>query len=272
MTPDAAGGRAAPRHARDLARNFPACRRSTMSISRWRRARSTRCSARTAPASRRCSRSCPAREKPDAGTIDFAGEAIALTSPHDAQKLGIVTIYQEFTLAPNMTVAENVFIGREPGTAALRQLAPDGGGDARHHRSASGSTSTRCGWCATSPSPSSRWWRSPARSPCARASSSWTSRPRRSRSSEVEKLFRIVRDMKAAGLSVIFVTHRLEEVMEICDRYTVLRDGRQVGERRGRRDDDRRHHPPDGRARGERALRASRGRRARRGGARRSRA
>jgi inositol transport system ATP-binding protein len=46
---------------------------------------------------------------------------------------------------------------------------------------------------------------------------------------EVEKLFRIVGDLKAQGLSIIFVTHRLEEVMELCDRYTVLRDGRLVG-------------------------------------------
>ena len=48
-------------------------------------------------------------------------------------------------------------------------------------------------------------------------------------SSEVEKLFRIIRDLKAQGLSIIFVTHRLEEVMQICDRYTVLRDGHLVG-------------------------------------------
>jgi inositol transport system ATP-binding protein len=47
--------------------------------------------------------------------------------------------------------------------------------------------------------------------------------------SEVEKLFRIVRELKAHGLSIIFVTHRLEEVMQVCDRYTVLRDGRLVG-------------------------------------------
>ena len=55
-------------------------------------------------------------EKPDAGGIEFAGETVALANPHAAQKLGIVTIYQEFTLAPNMTIAENVFIGREPGS------------------------------------------------------------------------------------------------------------------------------------------------------------
>jgi inositol transport system ATP-binding protein len=48
-------------------------------------------------------------------------------------------------------------------------------------------------------------------------------------STEVEKLFAIIRDLKAQGLSIVFVTHRLEEVMHICDRYTVLRDGKLVG-------------------------------------------
>jgi len=48
-------------------------------------------------------------------------------------------------------------------------------------------------------------------------------------STEVAKLFRIIRDLKAQGLSIIFVTHRIEEVMQICDRYTVLRDGQLVG-------------------------------------------
>src|SRR5688500_13332501 len=54
-------------------------------------------------------------QKPDAGTIGFAGETISLISPHDAQQLGIVTIYQESTLAPSMSVDENVFTGRDPG-------------------------------------------------------------------------------------------------------------------------------------------------------------
>ncbi len=63
-------------------------------------------------------------QRPDAGTIELRRQTRAAhRDPHDAQRLGIVTIYQEFTLAPNMTIAENVFIGREPGHAAVRQLA-----------------------------------------------------------------------------------------------------------------------------------------------------
>src|SRR5271156_4337443 len=52
----------------------------------------------------------------DAGTIELFGGPVAFTTPHDAQRAGIVTIYQEFTLAPDMTIAENVFVGREPGS------------------------------------------------------------------------------------------------------------------------------------------------------------
>src|ERR1700749_1602398 len=51
-----------------------------------------------------------------AGEIELFGKPVALATPHDAQRAGIVSIYQEFTLAPDMTIAENVFIGREPGS------------------------------------------------------------------------------------------------------------------------------------------------------------
>ena len=52
-------------------------------------------------------------QQPDSGTIELGGEKVAMASPHDAQRRGVVTIYQEFTLAPNMTIAENVFIDRK---------------------------------------------------------------------------------------------------------------------------------------------------------------
>ena len=64
----------------------------------------------------------------DAGTIELFGAPVAFATPHDAQRAGVVTIYQEFTLAPDMTIAENVFIGREPGSKLFvnwRKLAAD---------------------------------------------------------------------------------------------------------------------------------------------------
>ena len=64
----------------------------------------------------------------DAGEIELFGKPVAFGTPHDAQRAGVVTIYQEFTLAPDMTIAENVFIGREPGSrlfVSWRRLADD---------------------------------------------------------------------------------------------------------------------------------------------------
>src|SRR6516162_6720129 len=64
----------------------------------------------------------------DEGAIELFGEPVSFASPHDAQRAGIVTIYQEFTLAPDMTIAENVFIGREPGSklfVSWRRLAAE---------------------------------------------------------------------------------------------------------------------------------------------------
>ncbi|HWT31539.1 MAG TPA: sugar ABC transporter ATP-binding protein [Propylenella sp.] len=167
-------------------------------------------------------------QKPDAGAISFAGQDIALASPHDAQKLGIVTIYQEFTLAPNMTIAENVWIGREPGPrpfVSWRKMAE-----------ATRAITERLG-LAVRPmalvrdlSVAEQQMVEIARALSMRSRLIVMDEPTSALSStEVQKLFRIVRDLRREGLSIIFVTHRLEEVMELCDRYTVLRDGKLVG-------------------------------------------
>jgi inositol transport system ATP-binding protein len=167
-------------------------------------------------------------QQPDRGTIEFGGEKVTMASPHDAQRRGIVTIYQEFTLAPNMTIAENVFIGREPGLGVFvnwRKMAAE-----------TRAITARLG-LRLRPMSIVRELRVAEQQmvEIARALSMKSrlivmDEPTSAlSSSEVEKLFRIVRDLKAQGLSIIFVTHRLEEVMQICDRYTVLRDGRLVG-------------------------------------------
>jgi ABC-type sugar transport system ATPase subunit len=151
-----------------------------------------------------------------------------MTSPHDAQRRGIVTIYQEFTLAPNMTIAENVFIGREPGTGVFvnwRKMAEE-----------TRAITTQLGLqlrpmsVVRNLNVAEQQMVEIARALSMKSRLIVMDEPTSALSSnEVAKLFRIIRDLKAQGLSIIFVTHRVEEVMQICDRYTVLRDGRLVG-------------------------------------------
>ncbi|MEE8270883.1 MAG: sugar ABC transporter ATP-binding protein [Alphaproteobacteria bacterium] len=165
---------------------------------------------------------------PDDGTIDFAGEEIDLASPHDAQRRGIVTIYQEFNLVPNMTIAENVFIGREPGRANFINW-PD---MARRTRAITGRLGLDLDPMATVRylSVAEQQMVEIARALSMDSRLIVMDEPTSALSEvEVDKLFGIVRELKARGLGIIFVTHRLEEVMTICDRFTVLRDGRLAG-------------------------------------------
>jgi inositol transport system ATP-binding protein len=167
-------------------------------------------------------------QQPDSGAIEFLGEKVTMASPHDAQRRGVVTIYQEFTLAPNMTIAENVFIGREPGSGVFvnwRKMAAE-----------TRAITTQLGLqlrpmsIVRNLSVAEQQMVEIARALSMKSRLIVMDEPTSALSlSEVEKLFRIMRNLKAQGLSIIFVTHRLEEVLEICDRYTVLRDGRLVG-------------------------------------------
>ncbi|MBB5753521.1 sugar ABC transporter ATP-binding protein [Prosthecomicrobium pneumaticum] len=167
-------------------------------------------------------------QPPDTGTITLGGDTVAFRSPHEAQMRGIVTIYQEFTLAPNMTIAENVFIGREPGSRLFMNW--------KRMAEATRVVTARVG-LERSPmtlvrdlSVAEQQMVEIARALSMDSRLIVMDEPTSALSaSEVEKLFAIVRKLKADGISVIFVTHRLEEVMTICDRYTVLRDGRHVG-------------------------------------------
>ena len=164
----------------------------------------------------------------DAGTIELFGQPVDFATPHDAQRAGVVTIYQEFTLAPAMTIAENVFIGREPGIAPLRQLASACRGDP--------ALAERIGLkrdpmtLVRDLSVAEQQLVEIARALSMRSRIIIMDEPTSALSeTEVANLANIIRKLKAEGLSIIFVTHRLEEVFRLCDRYTVLRDGRYVG-------------------------------------------
>jgi ABC-type sugar transport system ATPase subunit len=167
-------------------------------------------------------------QAPDSGTIVFDGQTVSFAKPQAAQASGIVTIYQEFTLAPDMTIAENVFIGREPGSRLFisrskledetRLLAKRIGLD-RSPKALVRDLSV-----------AEQQMVEIARALSMKSKLIVMDEPTSALSrSEVEKLFAIIRSLKADGISTIFVTHRLEEVFEICDSFTVLRDGRHVG-------------------------------------------
>lgn len=167
-------------------------------------------------------------QPPDGGTITFAGETVELASPLDAQRRGIVTIYQEFNLVPDQTIAENVFIGREPGRAGFVNWPEM----ARRTAEIAGRLGLDLDPMARvrDLSVAEQQMVEIARALSMDSRLIVMDEPTSALSEvEVEKLFRIVRELRDRGLSVIFVTHRLEEVITLCDRYTVLRDGRLAG-------------------------------------------
>ena len=150
--------------------------------------------------------------------------------PIRPRQLGIQVIFQDLSLFPNLTVAENIAIDLELGGALAPPSAAARCGPPRRQRSPgsmrtcrSTRVSARCR------SRSARSSRSAAAWPRTPASCSWTSRPSSLTRHEVDLLLANVRRLKAHGVAVVFVSHRLDEVVEIAERVTVLRDGRKVG-------------------------------------------
>src|SRR6202167_6004778 len=164
----------------------------------------------------------------DAGEIELFGKPVAFATPHDAQRAGIVTIYQEFTLAPDMSIAENVFIGREPGSrlfVSWRKLAAE-------TRAITDKIGLRRDpmTLVRDLSVAEQQLVEIARALSMRSRLIVMDEPTSALSeAEVANLASIIRTLKSEGLSIIFVTHRLEEVFRLCERFTVLRDGRFVG-------------------------------------------
>jgi ABC-type sugar transport system ATPase subunit len=167
-------------------------------------------------------------QAPDAGTIHFDGREVRLHGPLHAQELGIVTIYQEFNLIPTLSIAENVLIGREPTRFGLvdwreldrraRAITDQVGLDVDPFRLV-GDLSV-----------AEQQMVEIAKALALDAKLVVMDEPTSALSDqEVQRLFAIVRNLKARGIAVIFVTHRLEEVGQICERLTVLRDGRPAG-------------------------------------------
>jgi ABC-type sugar transport system ATPase subunit len=167
-------------------------------------------------------------QPPDGGTIVFGGETVSFAAPYESQRRGIVTIYQEFNLIPSLTVGENILIGREPGRAGLVDWSA-------MHRLAKAALD-QIG-LAIDPrrlvrdlSVAEQQMVEIARALSMESRLIVMDEPTSALSStEVDRLMTIIRALRDRGIAVVYVTHRLDEVMAVCDRITVLRDGKLVG-------------------------------------------
>jgi ribose transport system ATP-binding protein len=167
--------------------------------------------------------------QPDAGTIELQGRPVTIGSPVEAQRLGISMVHQELTLVPALDVGRNIYLGREPNLAPgvidwPRLYADTEALLRRLHLPLNPRREVR------RLSTAQKQMVEIARA------LSWKSRllildePTSSLTqAEIRDLFRILRDLKANGVSLLYISHRLEELPEVADRITVMRDGHTVG-------------------------------------------
>ena len=168
--------------------------------------------------------------KQDEGTIRFQGEEVQLNHPVQAQNLGVAIIYQEFNLLPERTVAQNIFLGREPSRFGvinppqlnkqtedvLKELGVD--------------QMIKPTVLVSSLSVAEQQLVEIAKAVSINAKVLIMDEPTASlTNTEVNLLFELVDKLKAKGLAIIFISHRLSEVFGIADRITVLKDGQLVG-------------------------------------------
>ncbi|MGB2715472.1 MAG: sugar ABC transporter ATP-binding protein [Vicinamibacterales bacterium] len=167
----------------------------------------------------------------DAGDVLLDGTAVSLDNPREAQALGISTIYQEFNLVPHLSAAENIYLGREPTIGA-------GVIDRRRMVSGAKSLLESLGTAIDPERPvrslgvAEQQMVEIAKALSLSARILIMDEPTAAlTASEIEQLFAAIRRFTAGGGSVIYISHRLEELARVGHRATVLRDGRYIGTR-----------------------------------------
>ena len=163
----------------------------------------------------------------DEGEIFFEGQPVEIKAPHDAQALGISTIYQEFNLAPHLTIAENIFLGHLPKKGGLVDWATV--------RTRSKEILDGLGVTLSVDTPISAL--AVAEQQLVEIAKALNRKTRILIMDEpsavlgeqdLEKLFEVVRTLQASGIGIVYISHRLKEIFELADEVTVLKDGRYV--------------------------------------------
>jgi ribose transport system ATP-binding protein len=172
-------------------------------------------------------------ESKDTGEVLVQGKPVNIQSPHDAMDLGINIIYQEFNLVPHLSAAENIYLGREPAAAIpgfinFKKLY----GDAEEVMRGLGcalDVRTEVSRLSVAQQQMVEIAKATSRNSLIIAmdepSATLTDH-------ELKSLFDLIRELKTRGVGVIYISHRMEEIFEICDRVTVFRDGQYVDTKR----------------------------------------
>jgi ribose transport system ATP-binding protein len=164
-------------------------------------------------------------ERPTEGELQISGEKVAFHGPGYAQSLGVAMVYQEFALAPHLSVAENLFLGREPARAGFinrrsekekaGELLGRVGLEIDSNRLVSGLTVAE------------QQRLEIAKALAIEAKVLILDEPTATLAErEIEGLFEVIREMASRGIAILYISHRLDEIFRIADRVTVMRDGK----------------------------------------------
>lgn len=164
----------------------------------------------------------------DSGTIEFEGKGVEFTSPKEAQDAGIAIVHQELNMMNHLTVAQNIFIGREMMKSGFisdsmmnkeaRKLFDRLNIDIDPSETMGNLTVGRQQMCEIAKAISREAKLMVFDEPSAALTES-----------EIEELFKIIRDLRSKGMGIVYISHRMDEIKVITDRVTVMRDGTYVG-------------------------------------------